>query len=426
LGRKSRDKRPQVRPVEKLELSGEKPALRAVAAALFLLIGAAALAYAFSQLFTQEPGWQTIQAGTADGPTCGEDFTFLYELGASGRPAREEGRALTGLYTRTCRRAFQLFHTDEGFEGVVNLYDINHRPNEVLEVDPALYRAFEAVQRAGDRTLYLGPIVTRYDDLFYCEDDSQLADFDPRLSREVAEEYAAIAAFANDPEQIDVELLGDHQICLRVSEGYLAYARQEGIDRFLDFGWMKNAFIADYLAEAMAGNGYTFGTISSVDGFARCLDSREGSYGLNLLAWLKDRPIQAGTLEYRGPMNMASLRAFPAAEGDESRYYRLSSGEIRTLYLDPQDGLCRLAADSAVCYSPEHGCAELAMGMAPAFVADMICGDALKELAGEGIEHIYCRDGAIYASDPDVAVTGLYENGEGVRYSVAASPWGSK
>jgi len=397
-----------------------------VAAVLFLIIGAAALAYAFSRLFAQEPGWQTIQAGTGGGPTCGEDFTFLYELGASGRPAGEEGRAVTQLYTQACRKAFQLFHTDESFEGVVNLRDIDQRPNEVLEVDPALYRAFKAVQEAGDRTLYLGPIVARYDDLFYCEDDPQLVDFDPRLSGEVAEEYAAVAAFANDPEQIDVELLGENKIRLRVSEEYLAYARREEIDRFLDFGWMKNAFIADYLAETMIEAGYTCGSISSADGFARCLDGREGSYGLHILDRLEDRPIQAGTLEYQGPMSLVSFRAFPAAEGDGHRYYRLKNGEIRTLYLDPRDGLCKLGVDSAACYSPTLSCAQIAMKAAPALIADEIRGDLLEELAGEGVRHILCRDRTLYVSDPDVSLTGLYEDGDGIRYSVAEAPYASQ
>ena len=81
MGRYARDKRPQVKPVEKIQLSGENLTLRAVAAVLLLIIGAGALVYAFQRLFTPEPGWQAIQAGTDQGPGCGEDFTFLYELG---------------------------------------------------------------------------------------------------------------------------------------------------------------------------------------------------------------------------------------------------------------------------------------------------------------------------------------------------------
>lgn len=396
--------------MEKIELSQEKTGLRAVAAVVFLLIGVGALAYGVSQFFSAEPGWQTIQAGTSGGPTCGDEFVLLYEAGASGRSAREEGRDLNELYTQACRTAFQLFHTELSFEGVVNLKDINDRPNEALEVDPALYRAFEAVREAGDRNVYLGPVYARYGDLFYCEDDSQLADFDPRLSPEVAEEYAAIAAYARDPASIDVELLGDNQIRLRVSEEYLAYARENGVQRLLDFGWMKNAFIADYLADTLTENGFTNGAVSSVDGFARCLDGREGHYGLNLMGLLEDgRAVQAGTMEYQGPMSLVSLRSFPAAEGDEARYYRLKNGETRTLYLDPADGLCRGAADFLAVYSEGWSCARLAMEAAPVFIAETLDREALEGLSAEGISAVSCQGRIIWTGDPPPAVSGLYE-----------------
>ena len=428
MGRSARDKRPQVKPVQKIELSWEKTGLRAVAAVVCLLVGAGALVYAVSQLFTTEPGWQTIQAGTADGTTCGDEFVFLYEVGASGRSAREESRALTQLYTQACRKAYQLFHTGERFEGVVNLKEINGRPNQVLTVDEALYRAFEAVQGAEDRTIYLGPVYARYNDLFLCGDDAQLVDFDPRLNPEVAEEYAAIAAYARDPEAIDVELLEDNQICLRVSEDYLAYAQREGIERFLDFGWMRNAFVADYLAEAMIGAGFTCGTISSYDGFARCLDDREGTYALPLLDWLGDRPIEAGTLEYQGPMSLVSLRSFPAAEGDEYRYYRLKNGEVRTLYLDPYDsGLCKLGSDSwgsVVCYSPARGCAELAMGVGQAYISGFSGDDWGKGLGSGEVRIIDCWSGSheFVCTSRETVVTNLYENKDGVRYTLKVGP----
>lgn len=421
LGRYARDKRPRIRPVEKIQLSGENLAGRAIAAVLFLIIGAGALAYAFQQLFAPEPGWQTIQAETSEGPSCGEEFTFLYELGASGRSVSAESRAVTQCYTQACRTAYQLFNADEGLEGMVNLWEINRRPNEVLQVDAVLYHCFETVQRYGNRTIYLGPVVTRYDDLFSCEDDVQLVDFDPRLNPAVAEEYAAVAAYAADPAQIGVELLGDFQIRLRVSEKYLAYAQREGIDRFLDFGWMKNAFIVDYLAQTMLEAGFTCGAISSADGFVRCLDSREESYGLPLVDWLEDRPIQAGTLEYQGPMSLVSLRRFPAAEGDEQRYYRLKNGEVRTLYLDPADGVCKLYVDSVTCYSPGHSCAELAMAMGQAFIADVFDPGPMLELIHEEAAIVECwseERAFIIIGEGEAIITNLYEYEEGKRYTV--------
>lgn len=421
MGRSARDNRPRIKPVEKIQLSEENVGLRIAAVAVLLLLGAWALAYAFGQLFAVDPGWQTIEAGTSDGPNCGEEFVFLYELGTEGRSARDESRALTELYTQACRKAFQLFNADESFEGTVNLRDINQRPNEALEVDEVLYRALAAVQEAEDRTLYLGPVVTRYDDLFCCEDDAQLVDFDPRLSPEVAEEYAAVAAYALDPDQIDLELLGENRIRLKVSEEYLSYAQREGIDRFLDFGWMRNAFVADYLADTMTEAGFTYGTISSYDGFARCLDSREETFGLDVLDWLEDRPIVAGTLEYQGPMSLVTLRYFPAAKGDEHRYYRLKNGEIRTLYLDPYvGGLCKLGGDnvgSVVSYSPAHSCAELAMSAGQTFISHVKWAG---ELVHKDIKMVVCWSDyhEIVLTSPEIVVTNLYENENGVRYRV--------
>ena len=409
LARYARDKRPHIKPVEKIQLSEDNTVRRIIAAALFLLLGGVALAYAVIQMFTSESGWQTIQTGASEGATCGEEFNFQYELGAEGQSAAAESRTLTRLYTQACQTAYRLFHTEESFEGVVNLREISLRPNEVLEVDGVLYRAFETVQEAGDRTVYLGPVYARYEDLFYCEDDVQLADFDPRLSQSVAEEYAGIAAYASDPGHIDVELLGDNRIRLHVSEEYLDYARREGIDHFLDFGWMRNAFIVDFLAETMMDSGFTHGCITSFDGFARCLDSRDVGYGLNLLEQREGSPIQMGTMEYRGPMSLAGLRTFPAATGDERRIYRLRSGEIRTLYLDPADGLCRSAADSMVFYSRTRSCAELALEAAPVFVADALEPAAVQGLSGRDVQFILCWDERLYTADPELTVSNLRE-----------------
>lgn len=409
MARDAKDNRPYIKPVEKIQLSEDNALRRAIAAALFLLIGAGALVYTFVHLLTPDAGWQTIQAGTSDGPTCGEDFTFLYELGAGEQPSAAENRALTLIYTQACRTAFQLFHTIQSFEGVTNLYDVNARPNEAVTVDPALYSAFEAVEAAGDRTVYLGPVCARYSDVFTCQDDSQLVDFDPWSSQEVAEEYAVIAAYAADPAHVGVELLGENRVCLRVSEEYLAYASQEGIDRFLDFGWMKNAFVVDYLADTLVQAGFTRGILSSFDGFARCLDGREGTYTLSLYGWKEGRPIVTGTTQYRGPMSVVSLRAFPVTEGDWQQFYLLRDGQLRTPYLDVSDGRSRTSADCLVCYSPTHGCAQLAMKIAPAFIADSLQKEPLLELQREGAQHIWCEGKTLSSSDPNVVVTNLYD-----------------
>lgn len=417
MARDARQNRFQPKPVENIQLSENNAVRRAVAAVLFLIFGAVALAYSFSQLFSVSAGWQTIEAGTSSGPSCGEDFTLLYDLGSGERSATDEKKALTQLYTQACRTAFQLFHTVQSFDGVTNLHDINVRPNEVLAVAPALYAAFEAVQVAGDRTIYLGPVCARYGDLFSCDSETQMVDFDPWLSEAVAEEYAAYAAYASDPSHIDVELLGENQICLRVSEEYLAFANREGVERFLDFGWLKNAFVADYLADTLTQAGFTRGILSSFDGFARCLDSREDTFTLNLYGW-EERPVIAGTMEYRGPMSVVGLCAFSVTEGDWQRFCLPSDGRLRTPYLDVSDGRCRESVDSLVCWSAEENCAWLALEMASVFIAERFDSTPLEALCARSVSALWCRDRVFDGTSMPLDIQNLYQNGD-VRYSLA-------
>ncbi|MCD8014832.1 MAG: hypothetical protein LUG99_16995 [Lachnospiraceae bacterium] len=58
---------------------------------------------------------------------------------------------------------------------------------------------------------------------------------------------------------------------LFVSDDHLAYAEETGFLSYIDFFWMKNAFIIDYLTDTLIEKGYTQGASSSYDGFDRNL-----------------------------------------------------------------------------------------------------------------------------------------------------------
>ena len=410
MGREAKDNRPYLRPVEKIQLSGEHLTLRLIAAVVFLVLGGAALGYAFSQLLSPEtPGWQTIEANASEGAGCGDEFVFYYELGAAGASASAESKAVSRLYSDACRKLFQVFHTMESFEGVTNLRDVNLHPNETLAVDEALYRAFETVQRYGDRTVYLGPVYERYNGLFRCTDDGQLPDFDPYLSERVRKEYEAAAAFANDPDAVDLRLLGDNQVRLYVSEEYLAYARQWEIECFLDFGWLTNAFVIDELAQALTEGGYTHGSISSYDGFVRNLDGRELDYALNLYDFADGMIYPAGVMSYRGPESIVYLRDYPLSGEDSRRMYLLETGEVRTGYLSPEDGRCKSAAHDLVACSDRLGCAGLALQLAPVYVADTLDVAALEALADSGVRSVRVENRVIRGAGSGLTITDLCE-----------------
>ncbi len=403
---------PHPKPVEKIELSEKHTKLRLVLTILLLLVGVGLITYAISSLFSADTGWCRIESN-ATSYNCGEDFTFLYELGNAGMSATSEKKAITSLYSDATERAFRLFTNDVAYDEVCNVYYINRHPNEELTVDEVLYEAFSLIRDYGDRSIYLAPIYAQYDDLFSCTDDSQAVDFDPRLNDEVAASYAEIAAYANSKDAVDIELLGDNRIRLNVSEEYLSYAQEHYIESFVDFFWMKNAFIADYLADVMISNGYTNGCLSSNDGFVRNMDSGDESYSYGISDLVGQVIYPAAQMVYTGPAGIVELCAYGTGG---PYYYMFQNGEIRTPYLDTRDGLCKSAVADLICYSHSRSCAEILLRMVPVYIADSFQAEKLTEMAATDIYSIYCSDSRIIYNDRSLALEDLYDE-EDAHYS---------
>ena len=367
--------------------------------------------YAIRTLLTPETGWMEIEANPSAELNCAEDFVFLYPLGASGTSPTAEKKALTTHYTQAAVTAYQLFTNDAEYDGLNNLRFINRHPNEEMEVDPALYSAFERIAASGDRSLYLAPIYEVYSGIFSCADDALTADFDPRQSDDLRTWFLEVCAYANDPRQVNLDLLGENRVRLSVSDEYLAYAETEGIGAFIDFCWMKNAFIVDYLADALIQSGCRIGTLSSFDGFSRNLDAGSGaSYSLYIYDRAGQNIYPAATMQYRGARGIVSLHNYPLNSEDASRFYTFANGEIRTPHLDARDGLCRSALNDLIAYSSEKGCAEILLELIPIYIADEFDPASLAPLAADGIQTIYCDRGTIHHTEAELELTNLYSD----------------
>ena len=329
---KGRRKGYEPRPVRRIELSDENKKKRAIAAVLFLIIGAALLVYCFVVFITPEKGWTIIEANSTENDSY--DFVFQYYLGAEGGDTRAENRTVTALYNQSAEKVSRLFDEIRDFDGIVSIHTINGSPNTELEIDEVLYEVFSVFSRYNSRYLYAAPIYSRYENLFYCADDSRLSDFDPIINGEIREEYKNTASYANDPAMIDLKLLGDNKIKLFVSDEYLSYAEKEGITNFIGLCWLKNAFEIDYIADTMIRNGFTHGAISSADGFIRNFDTGSEYYALNVFDDTDDGIFLAASMNYRGERSIVSMRSFPVNDSERRRYYVMQNGEIRTVYLD--------------------------------------------------------------------------------------------
>lgn len=412
-----KDNRPRVKPVRKIELSEEHVTLRMVLVFLLLAIAAAALVAGLTSLLNKDPGWKEVEVDSS-ALNCSADFVFNYDFGYAGISATAEYKQVLAIYTEATEKAYWLFNRDQGDSRYPGIYEVNTHVNQVVEVDPVLYSAFALLAAADSRSLYLAPVYAQYDNLFACEDDVQAAYYSPDKNPETASYFRQVAAFVNDPAMIDLELLGDNRVRLNVSEEYLAFAEEEEITAFLDFHWMTNAFIVDYLAEQLQEKGYTNGYLTSYDGFTRNLDTRESAYSFNIFDRSGSTVYMAGRMEYAGAISIVSLRDYGMTEPDRWHYYNWSDGSITSPYVDSADGRSKSATEDLISYSGELGCAEILLRLTPIYIADELDTAALNRLTAGGIYSLWCEEQTIRYNDPAVWILDLYEK-EDVRYTKA-------
>jgi hypothetical protein len=377
------------KPVKKIILSDDKPKLRIALVAILVLFGLSAFGYGIYSSRQSDNGWTRITVNTNADTNNGDEFIFNYRLGEKGISATAENKQLTTLYTQTLVDAYQNFDKDTFHGSLHNVYDINLRPNEVVKVEDILYKAFEICAEYGIRHIYLAPVYEIYDSIFYCNDDWETESFDGYQNSELAKFYAQVAAFANDSSQVEIELLGNNQIKLFVSEEYQEFAKEEGITSFIDFYWMKNAFIIDYIADVMIENGYTNGYISSYDGFTRNLDESGTQYAFPVYNRTGNTVGLKGNFTYEGPLTIVSLRDYPINSQDYMHYYELENGDIRNPYVDISDGLTRTSTENLVAYSKDISCAELLLQLIPIYVSDTFDTDVFDKLADKGVYAVW-------------------------------------
>lgn len=407
---------PRVKPVERIEVSDKNRKLKLALIVVLLALGVTLIAVSVTQMLTTSPGWETIQVSGDLSESCAGDFVFLYLLGDGDQAANVEQRAVTQLYTQATADAFRMFHEETVFDGVRNVAYLNRHPNEEVEIPAALYAAFSLFEENGNRALYAAPLYREYVGLFMSEEDWAAEMYDPNQSQEQAAYFGEVLAFTTDENAVQLELLGNNRVKLKVSEAYLQYAAEKEITTFVDFYWMKNAFIADYLADTMLAQGYTKGTISSFDGFLRNLDSSDRSYELNVFDRVGDTIFQAGTMSYSGVKSFVSLRNYPMSNLAVQLYYRWADGSYTSCHIDPADGRSKSAINDFTGYSRSLSCGQTLMHLYGVFVADSLDMDAVENLPQKGVETVYCQNRGMLTSDPAVKVTGLFQK-DGVSYT---------
>ncbi|MBE6936814.1 MAG: hypothetical protein E7458_10070 [Ruminococcaceae bacterium] len=403
---------PYVKPVKRIELTGRHFKLRAVMAVLLFLIGLTAIFIGLRSALNTKPGWKDITV-TSDSLHYGEDFLFSYDFTDAGREATAQEKQINSLYSAAMSHAYRVFNPDVATDGVPGVAELNARVNEIIRVDEVLYTALSQVKAADSRLLYLAPVYAAYDGIYLADSDAAAVAYDPNEDEAMAEEIAALVRFVSDPEMVDLELLEDSQVCLHVADEYLRFAQEHEITTFLDFHWMRNAFVIDYAASLLAENGFTSGYLASYDGFTRNLDGRALSYSVNQFDREGTEILMPAVFRYQGPMSIVSFRDYPMSEQDRWHYYVYEDGRIAAMYTDPADGMQKAAVSDLTVYAGDESCAELLLRAAPVFIADTLQEEALLSLLSEGVAAVWCRDGSVRYTDAALEIA-LTEQGSGL------------
>ena len=401
------------RPIRKILVDPEYSKLRIWLAVVLLVLGVTLIAVFLGRNLSIEPGWVTVKIDVQD--SCSGDFYFQYYLGDSGQAPNIEKQALADAYDRVARNAYRIFHESESFDGVHNVQYLNAHPNETVEVPEVLYKAFALLEQYQNRALYLAPVYDLYVGMFLCDDDWAAKTYDPKQDADAAQYVADALAYASDEQMVKLELLGNNQVKLNVNDAYLQYAGANEITEFIDFYWMKNAFIVDYMASELEAAGFTGGIISSFDGYQRNLGATKGSYSQNLFDRVGKTVYQTSVFTYTDVSALVSLRDFPASQLSVQQYFTWDNGEVTSCHIDVADGMSKAAAGELLGYSNTNSCAQILLELYPIYVAETMNTDALAALPAKDIETIYAENFVIYTSDGDAQLSQLYEL-DGVSY----------
>lgn len=418
MSRASRGREPRPRPVERIELTEGNTTTRLIAVGILIALAAGFFAYGISQLVSRKSGWTQIEPKNAEELSCASEFILQYDLGRSGSSATVEYKQLSALYGEAAAAAYRTYHPTQLFDGHQNLAYLNQHPNEAVTVDETLYRALQKVVESGSRLIYLAPVYELYDAMFGCQYDYEAENFDPARNSGVKVYVQEVLAYAGDENAISLELMENGQVRLNVSQEYLSFAEENEVSALLDFFWMKNAFIADDLADALESAGYRNGLLTSYDGYSRMLGGEE-DYSFNLSDNVDGVIYPAAVVRCGGARAVVYFRAYAAGSQDSLRTYTYEDGTVRTAYIDPASGFCRAAVNDLAAYSAEKSCAEIALALGELYLSRKLDVPAILSLREDGVESLFCKDRVIWHSQPDVQLDELF-SGADVQYSERA------
>ena len=389
------------------------PVIRLLIVLALLFFGIGMIIYGGIRVLERDQGWQEIKPNNSSPDTAASDITFMYCL--EGKSVRGDYSELTLRYTDAAAQYYQIFEARKTYDGIANLAKLNQSPNTVCTVEPELYRALEQLEIAGSREIFLAPLYDIYDSVFRSVDDLEASFSDP-LSTENASFLSEAISFAKESKHVSLSLLGDNQVILNVSPEYSAFIQETGGGPYLDFYYLKNAFILDLLTEKFTELGYTRGFFQSSDGFVSCLDKSGELFSMPVTDRIENDVYPAAELSYKGPRSFVILRNYGVSDTDSDYYYRFADGRFLSPYLDPADGENKTAINDLIVYS-QGSVSSVLLKALPVYHSDSFDPDRLNALSSQGIYAVWCENHEVLYTESGAEFLNLYGENE-INYTL--------
>lgn len=389
--------------MKSIEVSQSHSKLRFALFIFFIVLGLVSLGIGLFSLLKQDTGWQTIELQNGQEYLSG-DIVLEYNIGKSGASAMLEYKEVARIYTDVANRMYRLLDSTKYFDSTVNIYSISRAPNQPHTVDPLLYESLRLLCEEGGRSLYLAPVYELYRCVLDSSSDYYASMQDPAKDEDAAAYVSELLTFLSSDEHIALRLLENSQVELFVSDAYLAFAQEREILSLLDFGWYKNAFLVDAIAQELINAGHTFGVVSSYDGFSRNMDVSDQNYSLNVFVREDNEISMPARISYKGAAALVTLRDYPLSTNDRFRVYLYEDGTSVTLYVDARDGLSKAAAHELTAISKTKSCAFTALSIAPVYIAQSLDMSALDTLETKGITSVYVVDGNVKTTNASLVI----------------------
>ena len=363
MKREARDFREGMpRPVQRIPLEENASRSRLIWTLIALTVAAGAFFFGFRGILNGEAGWTVIESEGI----YGASMTLRYRLGETKDSPSAEQKKVRQIYALALEENGKAFDIRNVSEEPRNLAWLNRHPNTETEIAPILFQALQASLASG-RWVYLGPLYEMNESMLAGRTDAEAEQSDPRRNREMAEFLQEILPLLQTDEHIRLEFSDGNRVCLRISEELRTLGESYGVERWIDFGWQRGAYLTDAIAAALSAAGAEHGVLTHQQGFIRCLE--EGSsFRLDVHGSKETGQAWTDSLTYTGPMSILSLSVLPSS--DLPAGYRYGDGTLRTPWISDTDGQDHAPVDTMVAAARGQSCAELLAQVMPALTRD--------------------------------------------------------